>query len=83
MKLNYMALATISLVLHVMNVNAAEQERLSARGERDGTHARSEASPQGGVTIPGNSQVLKPLPPEEVEKLGREGVKRTMMEQRR
>lgn len=37
---------------------------------------------EGGVTIPGSDRVYKPLPPAEEEKLGREGAKRKMMEQR-
>jgi hypothetical protein len=76
------ALAMMPFVLQVTSVNAAEQVKPVAV-ERSATGVKSEPLLQGGVTIQGSTQVFRPLPPEEVEKLGREGVKRRMMEQKR
>ena len=81
MNVIFMALAMMPLVLQVTNVNAADQVKPIAV-ERGATSVKSGPLLQGGVTITESSQIYRPLPPEEEEKLGREGVKRKMMERK-
>ena len=82
MNIIFMTLAMMPLILQITSVNAADQVKPIAV-ERGAKGVKSEPLLQGGVTIQGSTQVFRPLPPEEVEKLGREGVKRKMMEQKR
>ncbi|HSP30568.1 MAG TPA: hypothetical protein VLO13_00905 [Halomonas sp.] len=82
MNIFFKALAMMSFVLQATTVNAAEQLK-SVTVERSATGVNNEPLFQGGVTIQGSTQVFRPLPPEEVEKLGREGAKRRMMQQKR
>lgn len=77
----FKTLAKMLLVLYVTNVYADNRAKSVAVG-RGETSVRSETPAQGAVTIRGSARVFTPLPPEEVEKLGREGVKRKMMEQK-
>ena len=83
MSVFFKALAVFLLVLPAASLNAADQARPTA-SERSTTSVTHEATTSGGgVTIPGLPGIYKPLPPEEEEKLGWEGVKRKMMEQKR
>lgn len=75
-------LAILAFALHVPSVGAAEQVNKATRGTA--INKSGEASPsQGSVTIPGSSQIFSPVSPEEAEKLGRNGIKRKMMERKR
>lgn len=75
-------LAVIPLVFQVTSVDAASQMKPVSDGP--GASSIKESIPtQGGVTIDGSNQILRPLAPDEEEKLGRDGVKRKMKEQRR
>jgi hypothetical protein len=80
MKTVFGALATLLLLLQITNVNAADRVK-PAKAEHGVTGVKNDL--QGGVTIPGSTRVFRPLPPEEVEKLGRQGVTREMMRQQR
>ena len=82
MNIIFRVLAIMPLVLQVTNVNSADQVK-PVVVERGATGIKSAPLLQGGVTMQGSTQVFRPLPPEEVEKLGRDGVKRKMMEQKR
>lgn len=74
-------LINMLVVFFATHAYGADQVKSVAVGPHK-TGGQSELPLQGSVTIPGNTQVFIPLPPAEVEKLGREGVKQKMMEQK-
>ena len=71
----------ILVLLPVLNVHAAKQVKQTKAEQGAKTVIKSEPSSPGGVTMPGSDKLFKPLPPAEEERLGREGVKRKMLEQ--
>lgn len=83
MSVFFKALAVMLLVLPAASLNAAGQAK-STVSERSTTSVKHESTlSEGGLTIPGLPGIYKPLPSEEDEKLGREGVKRKIKEQKR